>query len=162
MRMINEKEFRTMKLNAWKNIVVSAGVEENINDIHVALKYSDYGDDFLYIETKGGHKFKYGFFCNLKYHTNYEDLKPAEERKDGFLRNPVMFVKDMDEHGIVSNKLFHDIECEFKESHSSFGYNKKCHSKEEAQRRFERGLEAFDRAFSSNSFYMLVINITKK
>ena len=150
---MNDKEFKTMKLNAYNKIVVSAEVEEDFDDIHVAIKYSDHGDDYLYIETKDGKRFMYGFFCNLKHHTKYEDLKPVEEGKDGFLRNPVMVVKDMDEHAEVSNKLFFALEREFKKSNMSFYFDEKCYSKEEAQRRFERGLDAFERAFNSNSFY---------
>lgn len=151
--MINEKEFRTMKLNTYRNIVLSAGVEEDFDDIHIAIKYVDHRDDYLFIETKDGKRLMYGFFCNLSYHTDVEDLKPVEDGKDGFLRNPVMFVADMDRHAKVSNQLHHELELQFAESHMSFGYDRKCFSKESAQHCFERGLEAFERAFRTNSFY---------
>lgn len=56
---------------------VRANVEEDADDIVLAVCYEDHGDDFLYIRTKDGKEFKYGWYIN----------RPFGDSK-GFVRRP--------------------------------------------------------------------------
>lgn len=152
---MKREDLRDIKLNCWKDIVVRAEIEEDPNDIHIAISYHDHGDDFLFIQTKDGKRVEYGFYCNREDETDYEDLKPVGDPKNRFVRNPSMFCKDMDEHATVSNELYFDLDrVLYEKSNSYFGKKlRRYYSKNSARLGFEDILSAFEKAFETGSFY---------
>lgn len=145
---------KDLKMNAWENIVLAAGVDEKPDDIHIAILYHDHGDDFLFIQTKDGHQYKYGFWCNLKHHKNYEDLLPVDEDPEKeFIRNPFLVVNRLDDNAEVSNKLFRALGKALDGPRHSYDFDYVTDVPSEAQWRFEWALDAFDEAWNSNVFY---------
>ena len=76
------RDLTNLKLYAWHVGDVQANVEENINDIDLAVCYADHGDEFLYICTKDGEAFTYGWFINRPFCI-------LDEADDWVLRRPI-------------------------------------------------------------------------
>lgn len=145
---------KDLKINAWKNIALAAGVDEKPEDIHIAILYHDHGDDFLFIQTKDGHQYEYGFWCNLKHHKNYEDLLPVDEDPEKeFIRNPFLVVNRLDDDAKVSNKLLRALGEALDGPRRSYGFDYVTDVPSYAQWRFEQALAAFDDAWGSKVFY---------
>lgn len=124
--MTMEKALENCKvLKGWDGYDVKLDLEENPDDIWMAIKYSDHGDEYLIVGTKDRKVYKYGCFVNLKWY-NYMS----------FIRKPVLY-KELDEMGIVSNKIFFELERILQKSHMSFGYDKKYNTIEGAQWAFD-------------------------
>lgn len=80
-------------LNNYGGIVVKPVVEENPKDIYLAIEYNDHGDDFLFIETKNGKRFLYGWFLNRFGFPDYDELDTSWNT-DKFIRKPILYKKD--------------------------------------------------------------------
>lgn len=154
--MNTERDLRNLKLNCWDGIVVVANVEEDPKEIHIAALYEDHGDEFLFIETKDGQQFEYGFWCNRKYAYSYEDLiRNGAPSWANYVRLPDMFCDHVGDREVssLSNDLYSETERYFKENRMSSGYNKKYYSAEVAQLAFEQVINAFEKAYSRNVRY---------
>lgn len=74
------RDLTNLELYAWHVGEIQANVEENVENIDLAVCYEDHGDEFLYIHTKNGEAFTYGWFINRPFHS---------ETDSGFTRRPV-------------------------------------------------------------------------
>lgn len=84
---INIDEINNLKLCNYGAPSVKPCVEENEDDIFMAVRYEDHGDEFLYIETINNEKYEYGWYINRYGYPEYEELI----NKSGyspFIRNP--------------------------------------------------------------------------
>lgn len=92
------------------SIIVDVTTDEEIQDIDLAIKYNDHGDEFLYVRTYSGEQYEYGYYLNR---FGYPDYSPENEKTnyDGrFIKSPVLFSKP-DYNAVLSNemfRLFHD------------------------------------------------------
>lgn len=90
-----EKEFNR-PLYCWGDIIVNPDIQENLDDIWLAIRYDDHGDDFWLIGTKNGSFYRYGYIIN----------RTCEHLPDNmWIRKPNLF-KKVDERAHVSNHLF--------------------------------------------------------
>jgi hypothetical protein len=116
-------------LNGWGDYNVKPDVDERIEDIWMIIKYDIHGDEYLLIGTRDGKKYLYGCYEHLKTACFYN-----------YLREPKFF-KAMDEHAEISNKIFFEFERAFKQSHMSFGYDRKYKDRAYAQRVFDNEID---------------------
>lgn len=63
-------------------------IEENEDDIFIAVKYEDHGDEFLYVETIDDKRYEYGWYLNRPSFPEYEDLLDKTAIRNPFIRNP--------------------------------------------------------------------------
>lgn len=84
---INIDEINNLKLCNYGAPSVKPCVEENEDDIFMAVKYEDHGDEFLYIETINNEKYKYGWFLNRNGYPEYEELV-NKSGYNPFIRSP--------------------------------------------------------------------------
>lgn len=134
-------------LNNYRDIVVKPVVEENPKDIYLAIEYNDHGDDFLFIETKNGERFLYGWFLNRCGFPNYNELD--ESWTDGrFVRKPKLYKKD--DHYETSNHLLwglHNYICD-RMTHRSL-------KSRDPQHNFNMALFYANEAYESGCMYHL-------
>jgi len=71
----SEKVFNTIK--SYKAPTVITNIEERAEDIKLIVKYEDHGDEFIYVRTKAGEEFRYGFFLNYA-DRNFDFIKTPE------------------------------------------------------------------------------------
>ncbi len=150
--MTNE-ELKNLKLNNWKSVVVAANVEEDIEDIHIAIGYHDHGDHFLFIQTKDGKRYEYGFWCGRNWEPDYEELLPIDDKRSRFIRNPEIFRKHVTDDYVssLSNELYFCIDRQMKEDdHWSV---KKYGTKLAAQYSFDIVMTKFDEVYDEDIFY---------
>ena len=109
--------FENERINVWDinhmYYEIKANIEEKVEDIRLAIKYSDHGDDFIFISTKDGRHFMYSWFCNRPWDTRYCDIERwvgTENEKlisdrQSYIRLPKLFKKE-DYNCGLSNKLY--------------------------------------------------------
>ena len=83
-------------LHCWRDIIVDPQIEENAEDIWLAVKYDDHGDDLWLIGTKDGSFYRYGYIVNRTIDFVFDDA---------WKRKPVLFKKE-DTRANVSNRMF--------------------------------------------------------
>lgn len=112
-------------LEGWDGCNVEPRIEENPEEIWMLIKYSNHGDEYLVVGTRDGMIYEYGCYVNLK---GYDWMT--------FVRKPVLYRK-LDDRAVVSNTIFFELERVFKDSHMSFGYDKKYYDEKRAQWTFD-------------------------
>lgn len=93
-------------LRDWGGINVVADIDERLEDIRVAVKYSDHGDDFLFVKMKDGKAYEYGWYIGRQdvFCPDYDDL--IESPNDwGFVRKPELSCA-YDERCELGNKIY--------------------------------------------------------
>ena len=104
-----EKEF-IKPLNCWGDIIVSPDIQEDVNDIWLAIRYDDHGDDFWLIGKKDGSFYRYSYIIN----------RTCEfVREDEWVRKPNLYKKE-DERARVSNHLFFSFRERFEEKRNGY------------------------------------------
>lgn len=102
-----EKEF-DKPLDCWGDIIVYPHIQENTNDVWLAIKYNDHGDTFWLIGTNEGSFFRYGYIVNR----TCEFVRDEE-----WVRKPHLHKKE-DERSHVSNRMYFMFCDNFKEKRS--------------------------------------------
>ena len=95
-------------LCAYHDIIFDPQVEEEKENIDIAICYEDHGDDYIFVKTKTGERYIYGWFCNLPGWPNCNDLNRTDIFDRWFVRKPVVFKKD--DRCTVSNKIYFEIQ----------------------------------------------------
>jgi hypothetical protein len=137
-------------LRNWGGIRLNANIDEELEDIDLAILYNDHGDDFLLIRTKDNTYYEYGWWLNRERHfyPKYDDLYNGTcDWKRWFVRRPELLHK-IDNNSEFSNRIHREFYRCFEESYNYIkGY--KQHSTEDAQRRFNRFIEFMHREVES-------------
>ena len=107
-------------LRNWGGINVTSDIDEKLEDISVAVKYSDHGDDFLFIKTKDGKEYEYGWYIGREdvFCPDYDDLIKSPN-DCGFIRKPRL-IYAYDNRHVLSNEIFWYVKKNFVED-ISFG-----------------------------------------
>lgn len=125
-------------LNNYGKVVVLANVEENEDDVNLIIKYSDHGDEFIFVRTKNGEMYEYGYYLNR---SGFPDIERLENSwaKDYFIRNPIMYFKT-DVMSGLSNSIHFRIRDSINKDRDCFKYRKE-YSADYAQLKFNDILE---------------------
>ena len=93
-------------LRDWGGINVVADIDEKIEDIRVAVKYSDHGDDFLFIKTKDGKAYEYGWYIGRRdvFCPDYNELIKSPNNW-GFIRKPRL-ICTFDDKCVLGNEIY--------------------------------------------------------
>ena len=93
-------------LRDWGGINVIANIDEKLEDIKVAVKYSDHRDDFLFAKTKDDKTYEYGWYIGRRdvFCPEYDELIKSQNDW-GFIRKPELFCA-YDKRGVVSNEIY--------------------------------------------------------
>ena len=107
-------------LRNWGGINVTADIDEKLKDIKVAVKYSDHGDDFLFVKTKDGNEYEYGWYIDRQdvFCPDYDELIKSPNDY-GFIRKPRLIYAYDNKH-VLSNEIFLYVKKNFVED-ISFG-----------------------------------------
>ena len=99
-------------IRVWTDhLVFKTEIEEKIEDTHLIIGYEDHGDEFIFVETKDGKQYTYGFWCDRNYQDNYEKLIAFDEdrlNRLGYIRLPKLF-KKRDTNNSLSNELYRTL-----------------------------------------------------
>ena len=100
-------------LRNWDGINVIANIDEKLEDIMVAVKYSDHGDDFLFVKTKDGKMYEYGWYICRRdvICPDYDELIKSQDDW-GFIRKPELFCA-YDKRCVLGNKIYRFVSGEF-------------------------------------------------
>lgn len=85
---IDIDEINNLKLYNYGAPWVKPCIEENEDDIFIAVKYKDHGDEFLYIETINNEAYEYGWYLNRVHYPEYKELLEGRTFYSPFIRNP--------------------------------------------------------------------------
>ena len=102
-----KKDLSNVILNNWGGISVKADIDEKMEDIVLAIKYEDHGDDFLLIKTKDG-TYEYGWWLNRErdFYPKYDELYDGiYDWTKLFIRRPYLFYR-FDYECKLSNEIF--------------------------------------------------------
>lgn len=104
-------------LRDWGGINVVADIDEKIEDIRVAVKYSDHGDDFLFIKTKDGKAYEYGWYIGRRdvFCPDYDRLIESPNNW-GFIRKPKLSCA-FDAKCSLSNEIYFYVDRTFDNGH---------------------------------------------
>lgn len=131
-----EKKLDGIILKNWRSVDVLVELDESIDDIELAIKYEDHGDDFLIIKTKD-QLFEYGWYLNR---LGYPDYGSEElERSKRFVNKPTLYY-EFDKRSSLSNEIFRYVHEYITDWH---GHTKQ-YSKSMAQLRFDWYIEFMD------------------
>ncbi len=83
-------------LHNWGGVILNCVTDEEIQDIDLAINYHDHGDDFLYVRTKNGEHFEYGYWLN------------RDREFHSFIKEPNLYFRE-DERSKLSNEVFRVI-----------------------------------------------------
>lgn len=111
-------------LRDWGGINVVADIDENLEDIRVAVKYSDHGDDFLFVKMKDGTAYEYGWYIGRQdvLCPDYDELI-ASPNDWGFIRKPRL-IYAYDKRCVLANEIFLYVERRFVEDGSFWSYRR--------------------------------------
>lgn len=130
-------------LSNWGGLILEANVEEDLDQIKVAVKYRDHGDEFLLVKTDDNQCYEYGWWLNRRGTPDYFDLD-RHYYENYFIRKPVLF-KKLDERSSESNRVYFEFNNEYAGIlNRSTNSIIKCKSQTEAQRRFDYVCSAVD------------------
>lgn len=107
-----------MILRGWEGINVTANIDEELSNVKVAVKYSDHGDEFLFVKTKDGKTYLYGWFIGRRDYMlcpNYDDLNNSQDDY-GFIRKPKLY-RAYDNRSSLSNRIYFYVDREFDNGH---------------------------------------------
>ena len=123
-------------LENWGGITLNVVTDEDIQDINLAIKYHDHGDEFLYVRTNSGEEYEYGYWLNRKNcFSDFDINKNSGESDRLFLKRPILFSVP-DKHSEVSNSIFREIHSNGLQEWMDFGPRK--YDSDIARLRFER------------------------
>ena len=93
-------------LRNWDGINVIANIDEKLEDIMLAVKYSDHGDDFLFVKTMDSKMYEYGWYIGRRdvFCPDYDELIESPNNW-GFIRKPELFCA-YDKRCVLSNKIY--------------------------------------------------------
>lgn len=93
-------------LRNWDGINVIANIDEKLENIMVAVKYSDHGDDFLFVKTRDGKMYEYGWYIGRRdvFCPDYDELIKSQDDW-GFIRKPELFCA-YDKRCELSNEIY--------------------------------------------------------
>ena len=93
-------------LRNWEGINVVADIDERLEDIKVAVKYSDHGDEFLFVKMKDGNTYEYGWYIGRRdmLCPDYDDLIKSPDDW-GFIRKPKLSCA-YDKRCKLGNKIY--------------------------------------------------------
>lgn len=129
-------------LSNWGGLILEANVEEDLDQIKVAVKYNDRGDEFLLVKTNDDQCYEYGWWLNRCGTPDYSDLDGYY--KNYFIRKPVLF-KKLDVHSSESNRICFEFDNKYTGIlNRSTCSIIKCSNQTEAQRRFDYVCSAVD------------------
>ena len=128
-----EKKLEGIILKNWRSVAVLVELDESIEDIELAIKYEDHGDDFLIIKTKD-QLFEYGWYLNRLGYPDYGSK--SFELDNSFVKKPTLYYK-FDERSSLSNEIFRYVHEYITDWH---GHTKQ-YSKSMAQLRFDWYIE---------------------
>ena len=111
-------------LRDWGGINVVADIDEKLEDIRVAVKYSDHGDDFLFVKMKDGKAYEYGWYIGRRdvFCPDYDDLIKSPNDW-GFIRKPRL-IYAYDNRCVLANEIFWYVERHFVEDRSFWSYQR--------------------------------------
>ncbi len=100
-------------LKDWGGINVVADIDEKLEDIKLAVKYSDHGDEFLFIKTKDGKMYEYGWYIGRRdvFCPDYDDLIKSPNDY-GFIRKPRLYCA-YDNRCTLGNRIYWFVEKRF-------------------------------------------------
>ena len=100
-------------LRDWGGINVVADIDENLEDIRVAVKYSDHGDDFLFVKMKDCNAYEYGWYIGRRdtFCPDYDELIKTPN-DFGFIRKPKLYCA-YDKRCVLGNKIYRYVEGRF-------------------------------------------------
>lgn len=107
--------FEGLVLRNYGGIVLKPAIDEKIEDVKLAIKYNDHGDDFLLIKTEN-ETYKYGWWLNRPGYPSYDDLN---EIHNYFIRKPTLYFA-YDNNSRLSNEICRYIDWHFT-TRSDFG-----------------------------------------
>ena len=108
-------------LRDWGGVNVIANIDEKLEDIEIAVKYSDHGDDFLFVKTKDGKAYEYGWYIGRRdnvFCPDYDELIKSPNDYN-FIRKPKLFCA-YDKRRVLSNEIFWYVERHFVEDRTGF------------------------------------------
>lgn len=107
-------------LRDWGGINVVANIDEKLEDIRLAVKYSDHGDEFLFVKMKDGSAYEYGWYIGRRdvFCPDYDDLIKSPDDW-GFIRKPELFCA-YDKRCVLANEIFWYVERHFVEDRCGF------------------------------------------
>lgn len=141
-------------LDSYYDIVVRPMVEESDDEIYVAIRYNDHGDDFVYIKTKDGKQYTYGYFLNRRGYPDDNQILDNPERYENdpsFIRLPKVYKRSdshQTENGLL--RMLHSWVIKY-DTHRPIIWQ----SKMTAQRYLKAVNEEFDDAYKSGYRYEL-------
>lgn len=98
-------------LTIYDDMVVDPQVDEEKENIDIAIGYEDHGDNFIFVKTKSGESYIYGWFCNRPGWPDQSDLERTDMFDKDFIRKPIGFKKD--DRFATSNKILFRIKNDF-------------------------------------------------
>ena len=135
---------------AYGDYVMKAEIEEKPEDIHLCIGYTDHGDEFIYVQTKDGCTYTYGFWCNRNFQPDYDYLlkHPTED----YVRLPKLF-KAADRNSTLSNSIYRDFN--YYMDYSNYHSRSWDPGRREWEReyKFKHAVELFQEAASSGIKY---------
>ena len=104
-------------LRDWGGFNVIADIDEKLEDIRVAVKYDDHGDEFLFIKTKDDKAYEYGWYINRRdvFCPDYDELIKSPNDY-GFIRKPKLTYA-YDKRCLLSNRIYHYVMDAFDNGH---------------------------------------------
>ena len=122
-------------LRNWGGITLNVVTDEDIQNINLAIKYHDHGDEFLYVRTNSGEEYEYGYWLNRKFFEDFDINKNSGESDAFFLKRPILF-NVPDKRSELSNSIFRVIHSDGLQEWMDFGPRK--YESKEAEKRFLR------------------------
>ena len=137
-------------LGDWGGINVIANIDEQLEDIRVAVKYSDHGDDFLFVKMKDDKAYEYGWYISRKNVICPEYDEFVKSQCDyGFIRKPKLFCA-YDKRSKLSNEIFLYVEQRFMDD---WGFSPMGDDPGYAQRKFDRYIEFMEGVYNRRITY---------
>ena len=139
-------------LGNWGGITLKAEIEEKMEDIDLAIKYNDHGDQFLVVRSNGEY-YEYGYYLNGRWYYDYNTVINNSKNDYGFIRKPKLFCA-VDEYSSLANEIYFYVEREFYNTGMFINKTiKKEYSKGYAQLVFDDFIEYMDTVHKKKIIY---------
>lgn len=136
-------------LRDWGGINVIANIDEGLEDVKVAVKYSDHGDDFLFVKTKDGKAYEYGWYVGRRdvFCPDYDELITSQNDW-GFIRKPELYFA-YDKRSRLSNEICFYVMRRFED----VNYRTKIDKSQYAQVKFNEYVDFMKEVYSRGITY---------